>query len=234
MKKIIPLVIGILVVIILVAGGFLIRSYRIGEIVSDELMIHCIELSKDNIKITGTTTDSAKCYKDFTYTIKDNNLYLNIRYVLPSSKYKSGDFTIVIPENHESIKNIYLKEDKKIWSSEVTEDSSEIDKMIDEQKKAWDVQDFITEIRFPDKAVLFRKQNGTPHGEIYGLLVLKEKEDVKNLLAQLPEVSSWRNEEITDFSFQEDRRYITFNRIENGEKVPYKIDLVTEELVESE
>ena len=79
---------------------------------SESIIIDKVTLKSDGIVIKGDIDNSSYAYKNFDYTLVDTELYVSIKSVMVSSKYKSGNFEITIPVNSQNIKNIHLTDDK--------------------------------------------------------------------------------------------------------------------------
>jgi hypothetical protein len=77
-----------------------------------------ISVSDKDMKISGGTASSGQAFAGYNYTIKDDNLYLKLRYCIVNPIHRYGDFNITIKGNMKNIKNVYLQgiksEDKKV------------------------------------------------------------------------------------------------------------------------
>lgn len=85
------------------------------------IIIENVVVSNEKIEIQGTTVSSAKAFTGYDYIIKDDALYLKLRYSIVNPMKRSGSFDIKLKDEFKDIKFIYLQdndtEDKKlVWS----------------------------------------------------------------------------------------------------------------------
>ena len=117
-KKIL-LVIIIPITIIIISSIF---YFAFGAVINTwEVATTNITVNDETIKISGTTLNSSKSFACYNYIIKNNTLYLKLRYSIINPIHHSGDFNITLNYNSENIKDIYFQgnktEDKKlVWS----------------------------------------------------------------------------------------------------------------------
>lgn len=122
-SKIKLLIIAILGVIILIFMSFYISIFFIGNAVSEGLHFEEVSVSDDTVSLIGETGGSADSYKGFEYEIKDDCLYVKIKYVMVSEFSKNGmNFSVMIHDDFRNIRKLYLLNDENeknlIWSKE--------------------------------------------------------------------------------------------------------------------
>lgn len=86
------------------------------------ILIRNIAVSNKTIQILGTTASSGEAYAGYSYIIRNNNLYLELRYCIVNPIHHTGDFNILIEDNAIKIKNIYLQggktgDKKLVWTN---------------------------------------------------------------------------------------------------------------------
>lgn len=74
----------------------------------DSIIINKVTVSEKEVIINGGFSDSSRAYKKYDYTLDGEDLYVSIKSVLVSDKYKDGEFQINIPVNGTEVNNIYL------------------------------------------------------------------------------------------------------------------------------
>lgn len=121
MKKSKIILIGILFVILITIGGFGMKSFFIGEVIRPGAIgLINTSVRNDSVQVSGTfVLESSKAYKDYSYRIDGNNLYIKIYGVLVSPFHRYGSFNINIKGDFSIIKHIYLENDKEqncIWN----------------------------------------------------------------------------------------------------------------------
>ena len=92
---------------------------------TDAVMTKNITLNNETLKISGTTSNSGQAFTGYKYIIKNDSLYLELRYSFVNPIYNNGDFNVSIDKNFTNIKYIYLQgnkaEDKKlVWTKSVS------------------------------------------------------------------------------------------------------------------
>lgn len=68
-----------------------------------------VKADNSGVEIKGTTVSSAKAFVKHKYKIKDDVLYLKLRYALATKKNRSGDFNITITDDLSNVNKIYLQ-----------------------------------------------------------------------------------------------------------------------------
>lgn len=110
-----------LIIIVASALTYYISIFHIGGPRGvDSLYIQRIAVTNGMIQIDGGTICSGEAYRNYKYSIKGEDLYIRINYVIVSKAYQSGSFSINIKDN-QKIKRIYLdggEEKVPIWESE--------------------------------------------------------------------------------------------------------------------
>ncbi|MCD8501388.1 MAG: hypothetical protein LRY71_06460 [Bacillaceae bacterium] len=97
-----------------VYGSYIgVENYSVREITVQDNILH----------LTGTTNSSGQAYSGYSYKVKDENVYIKIRYSLVSTFNQSGEANIVIEDNFKDVENVYLQGSKRddnrlIWSRE--------------------------------------------------------------------------------------------------------------------
>ncbi len=112
MNKFVKICLIILGLAIIVSIGIYVKLFYIGNSNYNSIVINKTTLGTNNITISGNFTDSSRAYKDYSYTLVGKELYVTVKSVLVSSKYKSGSFLIKIPLSGSSVENIHLTDSK--------------------------------------------------------------------------------------------------------------------------
>ena len=121
MKKYKKILIGsISIIVLILAVGITYMSIGL-RANTNSLIINNISLNNKTLQITGTTTGSGEAFAGYGYSIKDDNLYLKIRYSIVNPMHRIGDFNISIKGEAYKVKKIYLlgnkaEDIKLIWS----------------------------------------------------------------------------------------------------------------------
>lgn len=68
-----------------------------------------VKLNEDVLRIKGTTIYSGDHYIGYISEIKDDTLYLGIRYQLFTVFHSGGDFNIEIPLKNLNLKKVYIR-----------------------------------------------------------------------------------------------------------------------------
>lgn len=108
-------IVPVLVIILFAYIGVL----HVGNARCDSLYIDQISVTTNAVKIDGGTTCSGEAYKNFKYYVKGHDMYIEIRYVLPSGLHRIGDFNIKVKGEFSQVEHVYLKDGtnkKLIWS----------------------------------------------------------------------------------------------------------------------
>lgn len=111
-KKIIAA--GIMIVVVLVVFVFSLKnnSQMLGVSMS-EIIIHDVSLSKKSFTLTGAFASSGKSFRNYTYTIDGNSLYIVINGGLVTKKYPIGDFSVKIEDvNLRNVTKVFLTHGK--------------------------------------------------------------------------------------------------------------------------
>lgn len=78
-----------------------------------------VDVSDRSININGDfVLDSLNLYKNYSYRISDDNMFITIYGSSASSKYDSGNFNISLDGSFSEINNIYFESDEEqllIW-----------------------------------------------------------------------------------------------------------------------
>lgn len=112
MNKFVKVSIIVVVCILALGIGIYVKLFRIGNKNFDSIVIDKVTVSSKEAIIFGKFSDSARGYKDFSYTQVGNELYVTIESVLVSKKYDKGTFSVKIPVNGMEVKYIHLTDDK--------------------------------------------------------------------------------------------------------------------------
>lgn len=112
MNKFVKVSLLVLGIILLIGVFFYVKLFVIGSKSYENINIDKVTLKSDGVTIKGEIVDSSYAYKDFDYTLVDTELYVTIKSVMVSNKYKSGSFEITVPVQSQNIKNIHLSDDK--------------------------------------------------------------------------------------------------------------------------
>jgi len=120
MRKKLIIFAGIALVIILIIGVFAVKSFIIGDTIRpDAIGLIRVDASDFQIKFSGDfVLESAKAYKNYSYRIEEDVMYIKVYGALVSTFHKSGHFDIVIDGDFSTITTIYLEDnnDKQlIW-----------------------------------------------------------------------------------------------------------------------
>ena len=110
MKKInLTLIICLIAIVVITASTYCINLFYVGDARGGNILyIDRVTVTKDLIQLDGGTTSSGEAYKNYEYTIKGEDLYITINYVLVSKAYQSGNFLIKIKDDLSRVKRIYL------------------------------------------------------------------------------------------------------------------------------
>lgn len=106
----IPFIIAIVIIVGIIGWWVYFEHGTYSDTTS--ITIQHIKLEVDKMRIKGVTVDSATGFGGFKYEIKDNSLYLKMRYTLVTKKHPYGDFDIAITEDFKEINRVYLQENK--------------------------------------------------------------------------------------------------------------------------
>lgn len=113
MNKFVKVSVTIFVVLIVVSVFLFIKLFYIGNSNYNNIVVD--KVSKGNIvEVNGHIIDSRRAFKDFSYYLENNLLYIKINSVLVSNKYKEGSFNIKIKEDGFNIDDIYLTDGKNV------------------------------------------------------------------------------------------------------------------------
>jgi len=81
---------------------------------SSEVAFTNILLADNTLTISGSLLNSAKSYREYTYTIESDTLYLTVSAGMINRKYPYGDFTIEIQDVAlQNVSAIHLKSDSE-------------------------------------------------------------------------------------------------------------------------
>lgn len=113
----------ILIISIILFASFLIAlvsfMYASNTASIHETYIHKVLLDDNTLHVSGDFSSSASVYKNYSYWIQDDYLYLSIKKGFPTSGYKSGAFSIQIQDDLTNIKSVFLVDDQNnktlIW-----------------------------------------------------------------------------------------------------------------------
>lgn len=121
MKKYKKILIGSISIILFILAAS-VTYMSIGHSVNtNALIINNISLNNETLQITGTTSSSGEAFAGYGYSIKDDNLYLKIRYSIANPIHRIGDFNITIKGEADKVKKVYLQGNKSediklIWT----------------------------------------------------------------------------------------------------------------------
>jgi len=74
------------------------------------VMVFDVDVSSDSVRLKGGTTSSATAFVGYVYKIKDNTLYIGMKYnLLLGFTDRIGDFDIQIPIGSDSFEKIVIK-----------------------------------------------------------------------------------------------------------------------------
>ncbi len=113
----------ILIISIILFAAFLIAlvsfMYTSNTASIHETYIHKVLLDDNILHVSGDFSSSASVYKNYSYWIQDDCLYLCIKKGFPTSGYRSGAFSIQIQDDLTNIKSVFLVDDQNnkilIW-----------------------------------------------------------------------------------------------------------------------
>lgn len=125
MKKNKKFLLMTVVIVAIILSGIMIYMCRGIRVSSGTLIIKNVSVNNETLQISGTTNSSGEAFAGYDYTIRNNNLYLIIRYSLVNPIHHTGDFNILIKYKSDKIKNIYLEgkktsDEKLVWSANQT------------------------------------------------------------------------------------------------------------------
>lgn len=108
-KKII--IISIMIVLALLTFVFTLKNNRQMQAVPlSEIIIRDASLSEQKFTLSGSFVSSGKSFRNYTYTIDGDSLYIVINGGLVTKEYPSGDFSIKIEdENLKNVSKVFLK-----------------------------------------------------------------------------------------------------------------------------
>lgn len=108
-KKII--IISIMIVLALLTFVFTLKNNRQMQAVPlSEIIIRDVSLSEQKFTLSGSFVSSGKSFRNYTYTIDGDSLYIVINGGLVTKEYPSGDFSIKIEdENLKNVSKVFLK-----------------------------------------------------------------------------------------------------------------------------
>lgn len=120
MKKTKLFIMGISICIIIASIFAYINLVRGTPADTKSIIINQIELKDAEMFVEGMTTYSAVGFSGYKYTIKDENLYLQLRYTLVNKINPHGDFSFRIEDDFKDINKIFLQgsepnDTKLIW-----------------------------------------------------------------------------------------------------------------------
>lgn len=105
---------GILIAAILLVFVFLLKNNKQMQGVSlSEIIIRDVSLSEQKFTLSGSFVSSGKSFRNYTYTIDGDSLYIVINGGLVTKEYPSGDFSIKIEdEKLKNVSKVFLKHGK--------------------------------------------------------------------------------------------------------------------------
>lgn len=108
------IIISIMIVLVLLAFVFTLKNNRQMQGVSiSEIIIRDVSLSEQKFTLSGSFVSSGKSFRNYTYTIDGDSLYIVINGGLVIKKYPLGDFSINIEdENLKNVSKVFLKHGK--------------------------------------------------------------------------------------------------------------------------
>lgn len=112
MNKFLKFSLLVFLVLIIIGGFIYAKMFLIGSKSYENVIIDKVTVSNNQVIIKGKMSDSSKAFKDFSYTLVGDELYVTIQNVLVSNKYKNGEFDMKIPVNAMGVKNIHLTDGK--------------------------------------------------------------------------------------------------------------------------
>ncbi|GGH71634.1 hypothetical protein [Saccharibacillus endophyticus] len=103
-------------VIVLALGGLLIAYFQLKNSTSvlstEEVAVMQVSLNDDSLSIQGSISASAISYRDYSYALKEDKVYIDIKGGLVTKKNPSGDFNITIKnKDFKNAKMVYIKDD---------------------------------------------------------------------------------------------------------------------------
>lgn len=110
-RKVVLVLLGTLLVVVLIGVFIYLKMFVFGNSDYSNIKIESIVYSEKDVVIKGDFLDSDSAYKDYSYTLVGNELYLTINHVKVSNKYSSSNFEISLPVNG-MITNIHLTDNK--------------------------------------------------------------------------------------------------------------------------
>ncbi|HVI41305.1 MAG TPA: hypothetical protein VM577_11655 [Anaerovoracaceae bacterium] len=129
-KNYLIMAVSLIAITVIAAVIFYINFFYVGHARSgDTLYVDHVAVFKELIQLDGGTAASGDAYKDFSYSIKDKDVYVEINYVLVSKAYQSGDFTIKMKGDFDQIKRVYLtdgKNKKLIWQADAEPEQTSV------------------------------------------------------------------------------------------------------------
>ncbi len=112
MNKFVKVSLGVLVLLSVMLCLFYVINFRVGSSSYKNININKVVISSDSIVINGEFSKDNLAFKDYSYSVKGDKLYLIINSVLVSNKYSDRDFSIKLKEDGLGIKYIYLSDGK--------------------------------------------------------------------------------------------------------------------------
>lgn len=111
-KKII--IISIMILLVLLHLFFLLKNNKQMQGVSiSEIIIREVSLSEQKFTLSGSFVSSGKSFRNYTYTIDGDSLYIVISGSFVTKKYPQGDFSIKIEDvNLKNVSKVFLKHGK--------------------------------------------------------------------------------------------------------------------------
>ena len=114
--------ISLIAILIIAAVTFYINLFYVGDARSDDVLyVDHIAVSTNQIQLDGGAASSGEAYRNYEYNISGEELYITIKYVLVSTAYQSGNFSIKIKDDFSQVKRIYLtgeEKNKLIWNDD--------------------------------------------------------------------------------------------------------------------
>lgn len=112
MNKFVKLSLIVLGCVLLVGILIYFKLFIIGNKNFESIVIDKVTVNSNSVVITGGFSDSARAFKDYSYTQVGNELYVVIKSVMVSKKYDNSEFTLSIPVNGMNVTDIHLSDDK--------------------------------------------------------------------------------------------------------------------------
>ena len=113
MNKFVKLSMIFLVVLVILFTIFNFIYFRRGTTSFENISDIKVVISESDVIIKGKFTKDNLAFKDYTYKLDGNKLYLTISSVFVSNKYKDKEFSIDIKENGVKLEYIYLTDNDK-------------------------------------------------------------------------------------------------------------------------